>query len=388
MNIGINVSFLRKPGTGIGQVTIHTLAELCDRVRADARLRNHKFFLYCEEEPTGLTLPRNFVVRQFLPWYTRDDVFRALLWEKYYLPRRAHRDDCDVVISLYQSATRIVYTQMRHVMVVHDVIPQIFPEYLDNMRKRYYWEQVRTGMYGAQALVAVSQCTKRDLIQRLNIAPDKIHVAPIAVDPLFTKPISAVTAARVMKKWDLTPGYIYASGLEIRKNVDRTLRAYKALRARRAASGRSTPELVVSGKLLPQLAPLVVDVERLVQELDLAPYVRPIGFVPQKDLPALYANAVMFVFPSAYEGFGMPVVEAMHAGTPVITCNDTSIGEVGGDAVLYVAHDDAAVTEAMQHLLDDANARARFIAAGKAQARKFRWEPFVDELCNVTGIYE
>ncbi len=200
------------------------------RVHQDVRLRNHKFFLYCEEAPKGLVLPRNFTVRTFVPWYTRDDLMRRVLWEKYLLPRRARRDRCDVFVSLYQSATRIPYTDMRHVMVVHDVIPQVFPEYLNNMRKSTYWRQVRKGIYGAQALVAVSAYTKRDICERLNVPESRITVAPIAVDPIFTHAVHESDTARVMKKFHLTPGYIYASGLEVRKNSDRTLRAYRALR--------------------------------------------------------------------------------------------------------------------------------------------------------------
>lgn len=386
MHIGINASFLRKRGTGIGQVTVHTLNEMIARVREDVRLRNHKFFLYCEEVPEGLVLPRNFTVRAFLPWYTRDDLVRKVVWEKHLLPRQARRDRCEVFVSLYQSATRIPYTDMRHVMVVHDVIPQVFPEYLNNMRKSMYWRQVRKGIYGAQELVAVSAYTKRDICERLNVPDSRITVAPIAVDPLFTHAPDANDSARVLKKFHLQPGYIYTSGLEVRKSSDRTLRAYRALRERYAATGRAVPDLVVSGKLLPHLAPLVVDVKKLSHELGVAPYVHTVDFVPQEDLPALYANAVMFVFPSAYEGFGMPVLEAMHSGTPVITCDDTSIGEVGGDAVVYVPHDDAALTAAMAHLLDDAAARERLVALGRRRAEQFTWRSFADHLWRSIGI--
>ena len=387
MNIGINASFLRKQGTGIGQVTVHVLRELMAQVQTDAQLRNHKFFLYCEEEPTGLDVPRNFTVRAFLPWYTRDDLVRKILWEKYLLPRQARRDQCDVVISLYQSATRIPYTDMRHVMVVHDIIPQVFPEYVDNMRKRMFWWFVRNGIYSAQALVAVSAYTKNDIVERLNVPPDRITVAPIAVDPIFAQDVDAKDSARVLKTLQIAPGYIYTAGLEMRKNADRTLRAYRALREMRAVHGDATPDLVISGKLLPRLAPLVVDVEKLAQELEIAPYVHAVDFVPQEDLPALYKNAVMFVFPSQYEGFGMPVLEAMHMGTPVITCDDTSIGEVGGDTVIYVPHDDAALAAAMNHLLDDATARDEHRARAQAHAQQFSWHSFTQQVCAAAGIH-
>lgn len=386
MRIGINVSFLRKQGTGIGQVTVHVVRELIAQVHADAHLRNHKFFLYCEEEPTGLDVPRNFTVRAFLPHYRRDDLIRKMLWEKHLLPRRARRDKCDVLISLYQSATVIPYTDMQHIMVVHDIIPHVFPAYLNNMRKRFYWKHVCKGMYSARTLVAVSTHTKDDVVERLHVTPERVIVAPIAVDPIFATPVTAQDSARVMTKLHLTAGYIYAAGLEMRKNAARTVRAYALLREMRAKRGYTTPDLVISGKLLPQLAPLVVDVERLVAQMGLADVVHAVDFVPQQDLPAMYKNAVMFVFPSQYEGFGMPVLEAMHVGTPVITCNDTSIGEVGGDAVVYVAHDDAALAAAMDRLLDDAPARAQYAHLAQQRARQFSWRTFTTQLCTVAGI--
>ena len=383
MNIGINASFLRKPGNGTGQVTLHFLKELAQQVIADRSLRNHKFFIYTEES-TRIVLPKNFIIKPFLPFYRRDDLFRKLLWEKFYLPHRAHRDHCDVLISLYQSATVIKYTDMKHVMIVHDVIPHIFPEYIDNMRKRLYWDRVEKGMYSANAIVAVSEYTKSDLENKLNIKATKITVAPIAVDPLFTIGVTDEEMHHVMQKYNLeNKKYIYTGGgLEMRKNADRILRAYKMLRKQMP----DAPELVVSGKLMPQLAPLIVDVEQIVYDLGLVDYVKIVGFVEQVDLPALYKGAQVFMFPSSYEGFGMPVLEAMAVGTPVITSHDTSLFEVGRDAVRYVEHDDAGLCDAMREIITDVTLQEKMIIAGKEQAQLFSWKKFVEKIREVGTI--
>ncbi|MFA5985807.1 MAG: glycosyltransferase family 1 protein [Parcubacteria group bacterium] len=378
MNIGINASFMRKPGTGIGQVTTHFLHELIRRSHTDRSFKNHKFFIY-SEELIDMDFPKNFTCRHFLPhYYRRDDLFRRLLWEKFSLPCCAHRDKCDVLISLYQSATVIKYTDMRHIMVVHDVIPHIFAEYLDNMRKKIYWKYVEKGMYGSHKIIAVSEYTKIDLATRLNIKEQKITVAPIAVDPIFSNIVSQEEMDRVMDVYKLeSKKYIYTGGgLELRKCADRTLRAYKMLRERIP----DAPTLVISGKLMPELAPLIVDVEQIVYDLGLVDHVRIIGFVPQADLPALYKGAVCFVFPSLYEGFGMPVLEAMNIGTPVITSRDSSLSEVGGDAVVYAEHDDEALCEKMREVILDHTLQEMISAKEKEQAQKFSWQSFVEKI--------
>ena len=381
MNIGINASFLRKPYTGIGQVTTHVLNEIAQRSQTDKSMKNHKFFIYCEDE-CDIELPKNFYRRSFLPrFYKRDDLFRKLLWEKMWLPRRAHKDKCDILISLYQSTTVIKYTDMQHIMLVHDVIPHIFPEYLGNWRKKLYWEQTEKGMYSSNKIITVSQHTKIDLESKLNIKAAKISVDTIAVDPIFQKEISDLEESKVLQKYNLTKGYIYTGGgLEMRKDADRTLRAYKLLREKWS----DAPDLVVSGKLMPELSPMVVDVERIVRELGIEDYVRVLGFVPQEDLPALYRGAKLFVFPSRYEGFGMPVLEAMSVGTPVITARNSSLEEVGGDVVAYVEHEDELICDKMMELLQDEELLQKMSIQGKERSGQFTWDKFITDLCDMT----
>ncbi len=377
MNIGINASFLRKSQTGIGQVTTHFLNTLITREYDEKSLKNHKFFIYTEED-SGKTWPKNCTEKSFVPWYTRDDLFRKLLWERFYLPRRAHKDQCDVLISLYQSATIIHYTDMKHVMVVHDIIPKIFPEYLNNFRKQIYWERVERGIYAAQKIVTVSEHTKNDLESRLHVKACKVHVSKIAVDRIFTEDVSDKEMCRVMKKYGLTEGaYLYTGGgLEMRKNIDRALRAYKKLRERVP----DAPRLVVSGKLMPELAPLITDVEKIVVDLNMKDDVMIVGFVEQKDLPALYKGAKVFIYPSLYEGFGMPVLEAMSVGTPVITARDTSIYEVSGDAAVYAEQDDEDFCSKIADTISDEKLLAELSRAGKKRSAEFSWEQFVADV--------
>ncbi len=381
MHIGINVSFLRKPYTGIGQVTLHLLNELIKQAQNNKSMKNYKFFLYFEEE-CDIDVPKNFHKRKFLPgFYRRDDLFRKLLWEKFYLPKRARQDKCDVLLSLYQSATVIKYTDMKHIMLVHDVIPHILVEYLDNFRKKIYWEMVEKGIYSSNKIITVSEHTKIDLEKRLNIKPAKIIVDKIAVDPIFNQDLSDKDIDKVLQKYKLDRGYIYSGGgLELRKNVEGTLGAYRLL----LDKWSDAPDLVISGKLMPELSPMITDVEKIVKELNIKDRVHILGFVEQQDLPALYRGAKLFVFPSNYEGFGMPVLEAMSVGTPVLTARNSSLEEVGGEVVAYVeTGEKQEIFEKMFELLKDEKQLQKMSTEGKERAKHFSWDKFTTNLCKI-----
>ncbi len=136
---------------------------------------------------------------------------------------------------------------------------------------------------------------------------------------------------------------------------------------------------------MPQLAPLIVDVEGLAREIDIESKVKILGYVPQEDLPALYANASMFVFPSRYEGFGLPVLEAMNMGTPVITAHASSLPEVCGDAALFAdPESDEDVAEKISSLLSDPKLREQCVTRGRIRAQDFSWRRFTERV--ITSI--
>jgi glycosyltransferase involved in cell wall biosynthesis len=390
MLIGINASFARKPFVGTGQVTVNFLRELAVQAGPGS---GHRFVLYLEEDvlPEGFSLPENFRTRAVLPPWKRDDLARRLWWESRTLPRLIREDGCEAFLSLYQSAT-VVPKGVRHAMLVHDIIPKLFPEYTDNVRKRLYWRLVERAIARADAVMTVSEKTKEDLVRHLGIPAERIVPNLIDADPSFKKRLGKTEIARVLGKYALEPGFIYnGGGLEIRKNTRGVLEAYGLLleKNRREGSAEPFPRLVVSGKLQPQLAPLVADVEKWVAEMNLSDHVTILGFVPQEDLPALYAGASMFVFPSFYEGFGLPVLEAMNQGTPVVTSNGSSLPEVGGDAVSYVdPRDTEALAGKLRELALDRSLRERLSRQGAERAGRFAWKTFVQKTLEVLLVRE
>ncbi len=389
IRIGINASFVRKPGSGIGQVTSNFLTELAvsTALFQTAQSDEVEFVLYLEEDlPAGIKLPANFRTVVFLPFWKRDDLVRKILWEKISLPRRAAADGCDVFLSLYQCPT-VMPAEIFHIMLVHDIVPKLFPHYLNNARKRLYWQWTEKAIGAAQKILAVSSRTEKDLVQHLGIAAKKIAVNYIDCDALYKKPISLIKIQKVLQKYHLKSGYILAGGgMEVRKNVEGVIRAYAKLldSNRRAHFVADIPQLIIYGKLLPQLAPLALDAEKLVKELNLTQHVRLLDMTPQADMPALFSSALFFAYPSRYEGFGLPVLEAMAVGCPVITAKTSSLPEVGLDSVLYCHSDDTHdLAMVMRTMLTNPALRKTLRQRGQERAQKFSWKKFTGKIAHI-----
>lgn len=393
MKIGINASFLRKQNTGLGQVTANFLKKLAEISNNKLQIPNAKemeFVLYLEED-IDLELPENFSKKVFLPAWKRDDLIRKIWWEMFSLPRQIKKDKCDVFLSLYQCPT-VLRSLLRnskktkHIMIVHDLIPSLFPYYLNNWRKKLYQKLTEQAIKKTDKVITVSKRTEKDVIQNLEVAASKISTVYIDVDEIYKEKISEEKKQEVLEKYGLKEGYIYnGGGLEIRKNTESVLRAYKILLE---AYGRASwlPKLVISGKLMPQLAPLVCDAEAVVKGLGLENEVVLLDFVPQEDVPTLYRNASVFVYPSLYEGFGLPVLEAMNQAVPVITSKNSSLPEVGSDSVLYCNPNDVDdLAMVLKNVLTNNHLQVALSLKGAERARHFSWDKFVEKFLNMVG---
>lgn len=403
MKIGINVSFLSKPMTGIGQVTANFLRELVEFSISHSQFPNNdqkpkaqqaEFILYCQEEPKpDFELPENFKIKVFLPWWKRDDVIRQWLWERQ-LAREAVEDGCEVFFSLYQSATvfnpqptthnrqpithNLSPRMVRHVMLVHDLIPKIFPEYVDKWSNRLHYRAILRGIRAATHVITPSVATKHDIEATLGRAATDITPIALGVEERFFQKLGEHGMQEVLERYQLTPGYLYhGGGLEIRKNTEAVLRAYARLVHNHVPN---VPPLVISGKVHAESNPLATPVKRLIEELGLGERVKLLGLVPTVDLPALYQGARMFLFPSRYEGFGLPVAEAFASGTPVITTTAGSLAELVGDgAALTVTvgpEMDEAVARAIDTLLGDPTLCDRLRQRGRERLQGMSWSAF------------
>ncbi len=251
------------------------------------------------------------------------------------------------------------------VLTVHDLIFRRYPAHHKRLNRWYLNTTMPLFCRRADAIIAVSEQSKRDVIEAYGIPADKITVVYEAADPRFRpQPPDAVAAVRA--RYGLPERYVlFVSTIEPRKNLSRLLAAFERVHAAGLADA-----LVIVGKRGWLFDAFFADLERSpVRHAVLFP-----GFVPDADLPAVYAGAQVMAFPSEFEGFGLPVLEAMACGAPVVCSNTSSLPEVAGDAALLVDPlDVSALADALARVLQDAALREQMRARGLAQAARFSW---------------
>jgi len=257
------------------------------------------------------------------------------------------------------------FRRIKSVFTLHDLIFLFHPETHKSLNRWFLTLMMPRFLRAADAVIAVSECTKRDAIRFYRIPEEKITVIYEGVNPRF-RPASPEAIAAVRARYGLPERFIlYVGTIEPRKNLTTLLEAFHHLLA------TYDLRLVIVGKK----GWLYERFFRRLRELGLENRVLFTGYVPDEDLPAIYSAADLFVFPSLYEGFGLPVLEAMACGTPVICSNTSSLPEVAGDAALLVDPTDArALTGAMEQVLTNERLWATLRAKGMERARGFTWE--------------
>lgn len=265
------------------------------------------------------------------------------------------------------------------ISTVHDLSPMLLPQLHTKQNRALFKRKMRHVCAHAQTIIAVSEHTKRDLIVHLGLPAERIQVVYNSVDPKFGPLQDQAELSRVMRKYALPEsGYIlYVGTLEPRKNLVRLVEAYASVREH---SGEHTPPLVLAGGR----GWLYRDIFATVERLKLQRQVIFTGFIDDDDLPALYNNALFFVYPSLYEGFGIPVLEAMACGVPVIAADVAALPEIVGEAgILIEPTDTPALTQAMLSLLTGTEQRDRLREAGLKQACLFSWDRAARETLEV-----
>lgn len=266
------------------------------------------------------------------------------------------------------------------VLTLHDLIPIVYPASMPSALGRLsYAAAVRLAVREARQLIVPSQSTRADLTRSLHVPAERVAVIPEAAAPLF-HPASEATVRQTRELHRVPPRYILHVGVnKPHKNLETLLDAYHSYYIRTPAENRAS--LVLVGEHDPRY----VSPRRWAAQLGLARSLLALGNVPDEDLRALYTGAACVVFPSLYEGFGLPVLEAMACGAPVVCSSASSLPEVAGDAaILLDPLDTAAWTRIIPRLLDDSALRASLRAQGLARAAQFSW---VSAARDTLGVY-
>jgi glycosyltransferase involved in cell wall biosynthesis len=324
------------------------------------------YFLFCQpaDEATLRDLAENFVP-------VVDDSAGYSLREHISIPRKLRQLKADLLHSPHYVVPLLCPTPS--VVTIHDCIHLLFPQYLAS---RFSWRYAHFMMGSAikrSALVfTVSEASRRDILHFYPWAdPDRVHVVPNALDAYLLEDPGEEEMERVRERYQIRGRFIlYAGNIKPHKNLERLISAFGLLK--RQGSGHEDVKLMIVGSAEENK---YAALRRVVEVTGVRSDVRFFGFVPDRTLAALYRLASVFAFPSLYEGFGLPPLEAMACGTPVVTSRISSLPEVVGDAAVLVdpyRHED--IASGLARALDDAPLRAELVARGRERVKAFSWE--------------
>ncbi|HSM56160.1 MAG TPA: glycosyltransferase family 1 protein [Candidatus Sulfomarinibacteraceae bacterium] len=354
MHIGIDARLPYYQMGGISRYILHLLPALAD-LDTD---NNYTVFHSRKDSRSYLPAAENFRGRNL--WTPCHHRLERWLLGAELLPRRLDVMHSPDFIPPATGASHRVIT-------VHDLGFLHYPQYLTEESRRYYSEQISWAVKEADQIAVDSEYTRQDLLAQLQVSPQKVHTIHLAASPTFLKSHDPETISRTLKSLNLPSGFILFVGtLEPRKNIPTLLHAYRDLCR---ASAIDTPLVLVGSH-----GWLYEEIFETIEQLRLNGRVRHLSRISDEQLAHLYHSAGLLALPSYYEGFGLPPLEAMHCGCPVVVSNRASLPEiVGQDGVTLDADDVESWAATMERVLCDSDYRARLVAAGRQQARRFSW---------------
>ncbi len=368
MRLAYNGYFLDQPTTGSGQYSLHLLEELTKQLEGE---------IVVITKPT-VQIPPQFAHQpkvRFQPVAAPFAGAVGKLWfEQVAVPRAASRAHADLLHVPYLGPP----LRSRHpvVVTIHDLIQFVMPDLRGGLWVKLYNRLVAKAVCSASAVLADSESTRKDILRLLPQPAQNVHTVYLAAaDQMTPEPQPQDTA--VLSKYGLRlPYLLYMGGLDRRKNVPALLGAY--------ARAQCDIPLVVAGEARSGNSASFPDLHTVADQTGAAERIHFLGWVDEADKPALYRNALLFVFPSRYEGFGLTPLEALACGTPVICSNTTSLPEVVGDAAMLFDPDEK---ESLTHMLRDVPQNRALLddlrQRGPKQAQRFSWRKTAEETIRI-----
>lgn len=373
MKVSLELQSCLKDKSGIGVFTY----ELAKRLQysSDIQLEGN-LFTYHSIENIQRCMPDLQIkidICSILPY----SIYRRI-W--HYVPI-AYNCIFDNNVDIYHFFNYIVPPRIKGKVIttIHDMTHELYPETMNKRNLKRIKNDINYSIDRADKIITVSESSKNDIIKFLNVDESKIEIVSNGVDyEKFNKFYTEDIKLRVRNKYNLPQNYIlYMGTLEPRKNIDSIVEAFSLLKKKKDFDNM---KLVIAGKK----GWLFENIFDLVNKLDLKEQVIFTDYVDERDKPIIYNIAKLFVFPSIYEGFGIPVLEAMASSVPVITSNVSSLPEVAGDAAVLVNPKDIEdITKNMIEILSNNDFKNELVRKGHIQAQKFTWEDSAEKLYNV-----
>ncbi len=303
-----------------------------------------------------------------------------VLFEQRTFPNMVKKINADIAHVPYWAPP--LSSPVKLVTSILDMIPLVIPDYSRGFTNRFYTSLVSSAAAGSTHTITISHAAKQDIIDHLHLPEETITVTHLGVDTRFHPRMGAENDEAIRKKYNLPDQFVlYLGSFDFRKQVNQLLYAYTYVVE---AEGDQYP-LVLAGKRPPQWKmPIFPDLDSYIDELNLSDIVQWTGFVPPEDKAAIYRLATVFVFPSMYEGFGLPPLEAMASGTPVVTSNIDVFQEVLGESA-FLAEAVRNIGGGILALLNQESFRDTMMNQGLAQATRYTWRKTAQQ---TLAVYE
>lgn len=375
MKLGLELQPCLKNRSGIGIYTYELTKRLEDfeNIKFQGNLFNFFNRNNIEEDIPELSLNKN--ICSLFPY----SIYRRV-WR--WIPIKYNslfKNDADV----YHFFNFIVPPRVKGKVIttVYDMTYKLYPETMDKRNLKRLNDDMEYSVNRADKIITITESSKSDIVKFLNVDPCKIEIVPCGVEyNKFNSTFWDNEKSNVRDKYNLPERYIlYMGTLEPRKNIESIIQAFSLFKSKNDLSNNNM-KLVIAGKK----GWLFESIFKLVEDLNIKDEVIFTDYVDEAHKPIIYQMASLFVFPSIYEGFGIPVLEAMASSLPVITSNVSSLPEVAGDAAVLVEPKDIdSIAGNMNKILNDGELRNDLIKKGHAQAQKFTWEASAAKLYKI-----
>jgi len=364
MKIAINGTYIQEQASGLGVVSTNLIDRLidCDR-HLDVALYSHSDRLRHQYPSSFFPISNALSPDRGFPGH-----IKRLLWYQTQLNWQLKQSKINLFFS--PVAEGMLFPSIPQIITVHDLIPLKYPKVSPKWRY-YYLYILPLILRQCCQIISISEHTKKDLIETYHLNPESIRVVYNGYDDNLFSP---QPNPDILTKYNLERYFLYVGDMRYYKNLDRALSAFELL-------PNKNYQFVITGRkddfFYPQL-------KNKVDLLSAKERIIFLDYVPTEDLPSLYSMAQSLVFVSLYEGFGLPILEAMACGCPVITGDRTALPEVGGDSVVYVDPkniDD--IAQGMQEIITNTKLRNNLIEGGLARAKLFSWQKTADAIRSI-----
>jgi len=358
MKIGVDCHVLEKTQTGVARYLINLLKHRKKDKRVD-------FILYSMK---NIKNPLN--------------IQSTALYYNFSLPRRAKKDKVDILFLPFYM--RPFFCKVPTAVAIHDISYAVHPEWFDFYHRFVYNLLTRRAIKKSKFIFACSEYTKKEILRKYRVNPDKIKLVYLAADEKFNNLKNQEKIRRIKQKYGLKDKYLfYASSIFNRRHVLETVKAFESVLEK-----HPDYQIFISGRNLTHpFQNIDKEIEKINQKFPEA--IKKVDFVDEKDLLYLYQGAELFIYLSEYEGFGLPPLEAMACGTPVLATKKTSLAEVLGDYPLWVDEPGNVkeIKDKMLKVLSDEHLRTEMTKKGLERAKQFSWRQTAEETLRILMNY-